>query len=59
MSVMGFVYGIWLIVKSILLITEIYGSSRSETVVNGAINIAILAGTILGSYLGFMSFSLR
>jgi len=54
---MGFVYGIWLIIKSMLLITEIYESTSSETMVNGAINIAILAGTILGSYLGFFCFA--
>ncbi len=43
MSMMGFVYGIWLIIKSMLLITEIYESQSSETTINGSINIAILA----------------
>ncbi|MEI7562588.1 MAG: hypothetical protein WCJ39_02490 [bacterium] len=47
MSCMGFVFGIWLIVKSIILMTEIYDSHFSETVINGSINIAILTGTIL------------
>jgi hypothetical protein len=42
MSGIGFMYGFWLIMKSIILTIEIHKSEFSETSINGASNIAIL-----------------
>lgn len=57
MSIIWFVYGLWLIVKSIILSMEMQNSQFSETSLNGAINITILWWTILGSYLWFSTYA--
>ncbi|MFA7298143.1 MAG: hypothetical protein WC010_00710 [Candidatus Absconditabacterales bacterium] len=58
-SSIGFAYGLRLIVKSILLSTEIQKSKQGEGRINGMINVAILTGVLLGSYLGFSIFAKR
>ena len=58
-SGIGFVYSLRLIVKSIILSTEIQKSNYGETSVNGIVNIAILSGVLLWSYLGFTVFGRR
>lgn len=47
MGIIGFMYGIRLVIKSIILAIEIQKSEFGETSVNGIVNIAILGGTIL------------
>ncbi|MFA6256511.1 MAG: MFS transporter [Candidatus Absconditabacterales bacterium] len=58
-SSIGFAYSLRLIVKSIILSIEIQKSYRGEAKINGIINIAILTGILLGSYLGFTIFAKR
>ena len=52
----GFFYGIWLTIKGIITTTEILESGRSETAVNGMINISLLVGILIGSYGGFTAY---
>ena len=59
MSSIGFSYSLWLIIKSIILSIEIQRSDRGEARINGIINIAILAGILLWSLLGFVIFATR
>ena len=47
MSIIGLMYGLWTIVKSVLLTIEIQNSSFSETTVTGMVNVALLVGIIL------------
>lgn len=56
-SVMWFIYSIWLTIKSVILSTEIMSSWLGETTINGMTNIAILAGFLLGSYRGFGAYN--
>ena len=56
-SSIGFAYSLRLIVKSIILSIEIQKSDSGEAKINGIINIAILAGILLWSYLGFVVFT--
>ena len=58
MSIIGLMYGLWTIVKSVLLTIEIQNSSFSETTVTGMVNVALLVGIILWSYLWFEVYSL-
>jgi len=58
-SSIGFAYGLRLIVKSILLSTEIQKSKQGEWRINGMINVAILTGVLLWSYLWFSIFAKR
>ncbi|MEI6774748.1 MAG: hypothetical protein WCL18_08475 [bacterium] len=46
-SSIGFAYGVWLVIKSIILSIEIQQSERGEAKINGIVNIAILAGILL------------
>ncbi|MCX6825355.1 MAG: hypothetical protein NTY80_04015 [candidate division SR1 bacterium] len=58
-SSIGFAYSTWLIIKSIILSIEIQRSEHGEAKINGIINVAILSGILLGSYLGFAIFGKR
>lgn len=58
-SGIGLAYSLWNIIKSIILSIEIQQSDRGEAKINGIINIAILGGILLGSYLGFTVFGAR
>lgn len=58
-SSIGFAYSLRLIVKSIILSIEIQKSNRGEGKLNGLINVAILTGILLWSYLGFTVFAKR
>lgn len=58
-SGIGFAYSLWLVVKSIILSIEIQKSNNGETKINGIINIAILIGILIWSYLGFSIFAKR
>lgn len=58
-SGIGFVYSLRLVVKSIILSMEIQHSGYGEAKINGIINISILAGILLGSYMGFSIFANR
>ena len=58
-SVIGFSYGLWLVVKSIILSIEIQSSNHGEAKINGIINIVILLGILLWSYMGFTVFDAR
>lgn len=53
-GVIGMIYGVRTVIKSILLSSEIQKSEFSETSINGVVNIAILWWTILWCYLGFV-----
>ncbi len=55
----GLMYGMWTVIKSIILTIEIQRSEFSETSVNGTVNIAILGWTILWSYLWFGAYAWR
>ncbi|HBB04791.1 TPA: hypothetical protein DCZ39_08070 [Patescibacteria group bacterium] len=46
-SGIGFAYSLRLIIKSIILSTEIQRSNHGEAKINGMINIAILSGVLL------------
>ena len=56
-SSIGLMYGVWTVIKSIILTMEIQRSEFSETSVNGTVNIAILWWTILWSYLWFGAYA--
>src|SRR3989338_9854514 len=58
-SIIGFMYGLRIIVKSIILSIEIQRSDNNGSKINGIINIAILAGIVIGSALGFIIFDKR
>lgn len=58
-SSIGFAYSLRLVVKSIILSIEIQKSSNGEAKINGIINIAILTGILLWSYLWFIIFTKR
>lgn len=58
-SSIGFMYSLRLVVKSIILSIEIQRSNHGEAKINGMINIAILAGILLWSYLWFTIFAKR
>ena len=58
-SSIGFAYSLRLIIKSIILSIEIQRSDHGEAKINGVINIAILVGILLWSYLGFAIFNNR
>ncbi len=58
-SSIGFVYSLRLIVKSVILSTEIQKSNYGEGKINGIVNIAILSGILVWSYLGFAVFAKR
>lgn len=58
-SSIGFAYSLRLVVKSIILSIEIQKSDRGEAKINGMINIAILVGILIWSYLWFSIFSKR
>lgn len=58
-SIIGFSYSLRLVIKAIILSIEIQRSSHGEAKINGIINIAILIGILLGSYLGFAIFDAR
>jgi len=58
-SSIGFAYSLRLIAKSIILSSEIQKSVYGETRINGTVNIAILVGILVGSYMGFAIFSQR
>jgi hypothetical protein len=44
-------YGLWNIIKSVILAIEIQKSQFTETTINGVANVALLSGIVLGSYL--------
>lgn len=46
-SSIGFAYSLRLIVKSIILSSEIQKSDHGEAKINGIVNIAILSGILL------------
>ena len=58
-SSIGFAYSLRLIVKSIILSSEIQKSDHGEAKINGIVNIAILSGILLWSFLGFVVFTRR
>ncbi|HMS91080.1 MAG TPA: hypothetical protein PKC87_02585, partial [Candidatus Absconditabacterales bacterium] len=58
-SSIGFAYSLRLIIKSIILSSEIQRSNGGEAKINASINIAILTGILLGSFLGFAIFTQR
>jgi len=58
-SSIGFAYSLRLVIKSVILSIEIQKSNRGEDRLNGLINVAILAGILLWSYLGFTIFAKR
>ena len=58
-SSIGFAYSLRLIIKSVILSIEIQNSDHGEAKINGIINIAILTGILVGSYLGFSIFGKR
>ena len=57
LSIIGFMYSLWLTIKNIILSTEIMTSWLSETMINGMANISILAWFLLGSYFGFFAYN--
>lgn len=57
LSIIGFMYSLWLTIKSVILSTEIMTSWLGETLVNGLTNVSILVGFLLGSYLWFWAHS--
>lgn len=58
-SSIGFSYSLRLVVKSIILSSEIQRSKNGEAKINGIINVAILVGILLWSYLWFAVFNRR
>ena len=58
-SSIGFAYSLRLIIKSIILSSEIQRSNGGEAKINASINIAILTGILLWSFLGFAIFTQR
>lgn len=58
-SSIGFAYGLRLVAKSIILSIEIQKSQSGEAKINGIINVAILVGILLWSYLWFGIFAKR
>jgi len=58
-SSIGFGYNLRLVVKSIILSIEIQKTKDWEAKINGIINITILAGILLWSYLWFAIFAKR
>ena len=58
-SWIGFAYSLRLVTKSIILSCEIQKSNNGEAKINGIINIAILVGILLWSYLWFSIFAKR
>ena len=58
-SSIGFAYSLRLIIKSIILSTEIQRSKQGEGRINGLINVAILTWILLWSYLWFAIFTKR
>lgn len=58
-STIGFSYSLRLVIKSIILSAEIQRSKNGEVKINGIINITILTGILLGSYLWFAIFNKR
>jgi len=58
-SGIGFAYSLRLVVKAIILSIEIQKSDRGEAKINGMINIAILVGVLIWSYLWFSIFGKR
>ena len=58
-SSIGFAYSLRLVVKSIILSIEIQKTDHGEAKINGIINIAILTGILLWSYLWFAIFAKR
>lgn len=58
-SSIGFAYSLRLVIKSIILSIEIQSSNHGEAKINGMINIAILAGILLWSFLWFVVFAKR
>ncbi len=58
-SSIGFAYSLRLIVKSIILSIEIQKTERWEDRINGLINVAMLVGVLVWSYLGFTIFAKR
>ena len=46
-SFIGFAYSLRLVVKSIIVSSEIQKSDHGETKINGIVNIAILSGILL------------
>lgn len=58
-SGIGFAYSLRLVTKSIILSIEIQKSGTWEAKINGIINIAILIGILLWSYLWFVVFAKR
>jgi len=58
-SGIGFAYCLRLVVKSIILSTEILKSGYGEAKINGIINISILVWILLWSYTGFTIFAKR
>jgi len=58
-SSIGICYSLRLITKSIILSIEIQQKPYGETKTNGIVNIAILIGIIVGSFLGFAVFNAR
>lgn len=58
-SGIGFAYSLRLVVKSIILSIEIQQSDRWEAKINGIINISILLGILLWSYMWFAIFGKR
>lgn len=58
-SIIGFSYSLRLVIKSIILSSEIQKSNNGEAKINGIVNIAILIGILLGSYLWFSVFNKR
>jgi len=59
LSIIWFMYSLWLTIKSVILSTEIMTSWLDETLVNGLTNISILVGFLLWSYLWFVAYSLQ
>ncbi len=58
-SIIGFSYSLRLVIKSIILSIEIQSSDHGEAKINGIINIVILLGILLWSYMGFAVFDAR
>lgn len=58
-SIIGFCYSLRLVIKSIILSIEIHNTDHGEEKINGIVNIAILIGILIGSYLGFAVFDKR
>lgn len=58
LGIIGFVYSLWLTIKSVILCTEIMTSWLSETLVNGLTNVAILVWFLLWSYFWFFAYNI-